>query len=122
MQDYHKLQVYNDAFKLSLNIYADVKDLKDYRIKDQLIGATTSIFANISEMSGYDNKNQQKQKIIICIGESKEAESWLEFCREAHILPREKVSMYIAEMINIRKKLCSLLNSINKDIEEQKQT
>jgi len=119
MQDYHKLQVYQDAFKLSLAVREDLIDSKEYRLKEQLNGALSSIFANIAEMTGYDNKNQQRQKIIICIGESKEAESWLEYCREARIVSREKASIYIKEVIHIRMKLCGLLKSVNKDVTEQ---
>jgi len=115
MQDYHKLVVWQNAFKLSLNIYEEIKDSKEYRLKDQLFGAVTSIGANLAEMSGLDNMNSQKQKVVICIGESKEAEYWIEFCREARILSREKAGAYIKEITDIRMKLCALLNAMNKN-------
>ena len=44
MQDYHKLQVYQDAFKLSLAVREDLIDSKEYRLKEQLNGALVHLF------------------------------------------------------------------------------
>jgi len=113
MQDFHKLQVYQDAFKLSKLIFKEIKDLKHFRLKEQLFGSITSICANLAEMSAFDNVNQIKQKVKICIGEANETEFWLDFCSENDLIELKNHKVYIDNIKIIRMKLFNLLKSIN---------
>ena len=75
VQDFKKLTVYQIAYDLSLEIYKELKDVKThYWVTNQLFRASTSICANLTEMAAFENKNQQKQKLLICIGETNETE------------------------------------------------
>jgi len=116
-QNFHNLKVYQEAYALSKDIYNELKEIdKHWRLKDQLFGSTTSICTNLAEMSSMENKNQQRQKIITCIGEANEAEFWLNFCRDVELIKAEKHKEYVNRLKKIRMMLFNLKRSIEKDI------
>ena len=119
MQNFQKLDVYQNAYSLSRQIYEDIKDSKHFRLKEQLFGSSTAICANLAEMAAFENKSQQKQKVIVCIGEANETEFWLDFCKDTELLSQEKHKLYVNELHKIRMKLFNLLKSIKMDIGEK---
>ncbi len=111
-QNPFKLDIYNESYKLSLDIFNDFKDCKYLRLRDQLLGSITSIPANIAEMGAFDNKNQIKQKLKTCISECNEAEFWLTFFKDSDIIKHEKYKEYINRIKKTRMMLYNLLKSI----------
>jgi len=123
MQNFKKLIVYQEAFNLSKLIYNELKEVKShFRLKEQLFGATSAIAANLAEMSAFENKNQQKQKLITCIAEANETEFWLDFCKEVGLLNEEKHKNYSNVITKIRMMLLNLLKSIKSEINPRLKT
>jgi len=112
MQNFHNLRVYQKAFDLSKEIYKDVKTSNQYRIRDQILGSATSICANLAEMSSFDNKNQLRQKVKICIGETNETEFWVSFLRDIKIISKERSKKFLGDLKLVRMMLYGLLKKI----------
>ena len=112
MQNFTQLKVFKKSFRLSKEIFLKTKVSNNYRLKNQLFGASTSIPANIAEMGGYKSKKQQAYKIQIAIGESNELTFWIMFCMEVQELNETDCKTYLLEVEEIRKMLFGLLNSI----------
>ena len=111
MQNFNNLVVYQKAFGLSKAIYATIGNSRQYRLRDQLLGSSTSICANLAEMSSFDNLNQIKQKLKICIGESNETEFWLTFLKELGLISISKSELFLEQLIEIRKMLYAYLKN-----------
>ncbi|PIU81359.1 hypothetical protein COS70_04520 [Candidatus Micrarchaeota archaeon CG06_land_8_20_14_3_00_50_6] len=80
-------------------------------------GAVAAVPANLSEMAAFNNKNQQRQKILTCIAESNESEFWLDFCKEVELINEQEHLAFIQRLLRIRWMLCSLLALVNNDNE-----
>jgi four helix bundle protein len=108
-QDFKKLEVYKDAFDLSKDIYNELKDVTGhFRVKDQLLASSTAICANLAEMAAFDNTNQMKQKVAVCIGEANETDFWLNFCTKVGLLKEEKFKDFQNRIKTTRMKLFNL--------------
>jgi len=116
-QNFNNLTVYQDAYALSKDVYNEVKDIdKHWRLKDQLFGSTTAVCSNLAEMASFENKNQQKQKVIVCIGECNESEFWLNFCKDVGLLEQQKHKDYVNRLKTIRMMLFNLKKCIEDEI------
>jgi|SRR3989338_4183399 len=110
------LRVYKDAFTLSKKIFLTTEQLNiPFRLKDQLFGSSTSICANLAEMSAFDNKNYKLQKIRVCIGETNETEFWIDFLQETTNIPKELYEQFTKEIITVRKQLLHLLTAMKQN-------
>jgi four helix bundle protein len=115
MQDFHKLQVYQEAFLLSKEIFKVSAEWKHFRLKEQLFGSSTSICANLAEMGAFENKNQQRQKVITCIGEANETEFWLDFCKDNNLITLDQHKNWVNQLKVIRMKLFNLHKAMKED-------
>ena len=116
-QNFKNLKVYQEAYKLSKDIYNEMKDLRgNFRLKEQLFGSATSICANLAEMGSFENKNQQRQKVGTCIGEANETEFWLNFCADCGLLEEGKFKDFLNRVKTTRMMLYNLQKSIKKEI------
>ena len=121
VQDYKKLIVYQESFKLAVDTYKIFEKTKtSLRLKEQLFGSVSAIFANLAEMVAYDSKTQQKQKVCICLAESNEAEAWFDFCKEIGVIDGETHKGLTGRLLRIRYMLFKFLESIKTDIKTQK--
>ena len=117
-QNFTKLKVYEEAYSLSKDIYNELNDVKsNYRLKDQLFGSTTAICANLAEMSAYDNKNAQRQKVATCLGEANETEFWLNFCKDVGLLNEGKFKDFANRLRVARMMLFNLHKSVKAEAE-----
>ncbi len=113
MQNHKNLAVYREAYELSKELYKETEGIKGhFRLKEQLFGSSTSVPANLAEMAAMDNKNQQAQKIRICIGECNETDFWLEFCKDCGLVEPNKHTYYFNKLNKIRMRLFNLLKAI----------
>ena len=120
MQDFKKLRVYEEAFRLSKDVFAFMEDKPmSYRAKEQLLASVSSICANLAEMAAYDSKAAQKQKLVTCIGEANESEFWLDLCNSLNVIPQREHLNFMTSLVKVRSMLCKLKSSIeegdNKD-------
>jgi four helix bundle protein len=119
VQDFKKLKVYQGAYNLSKEIYNELKDVNGhFRLKEQLFGSTTAVCANLAEMSAFENKNQQKQKVTTCLGETNETEFWLNFCKDSGLLSEEPFKDFVNKVKMNRMMLFNLQKSIKEEMNQ----
>lgn len=112
-QNFKNLQVYQEAYALAKDIYNELREIdKHFRLKDQVLGSTTSVCTNLAEMASMDNKNQQKQKVITAIGEANETEVWLDLCKDVGLIEEGKYTDYLNRNKKIRMMLYNLKKSL----------
>lgn len=115
-QDFKKLKVYQEAYNLSKDIYNEMKDVNgNFRLKEQLFAASTAICANLAEMGAFDNRNQQRQKLLTCIGEANETDHWLNFCKDVKLLSEEKFKEF-QNRVKITRMMLFNLKSLIKEV------
>lgn len=120
MQNYNNMEVYQKAFSLSSDVFQEIKDLKYFRVRDQIIGSTTAICANLAEMAGFDHINQRRQKLRVCIGETNETTFWLNFLKKNKMVAEERGEKFLDEIRIIRIMLCKYLNALPRKRESEK--
>jgi four helix bundle protein len=119
MQNFKSLRVYEEAFRLSKDIFEFMEDKKmSMRAKEQLLASVSSICANLAEMGAIDSIPAQKQKLVTCIGEANEAEFWLDLCHSLKIIPQREHLNYMSSLVRIRSMLCKLKASVQRRGEE----
>ena len=115
-QNFKNLKVYDDAFRLSKDLYVFFQEKKmSFRTKEQLLASASSICANLAEMASFESKPQQKQKVITCIGECNELEFWMDMMQELKILPQREHIDFMGRVVKIRSMLFNLKKSMGDD-------
>jgi four helix bundle protein len=115
MQDFKKLRVYEESFRLSRDVFEFMENKKmSYRAKEQLLASVSSICANLAEMAAIDSVNAKRQKLVTCIGEANESEYWLDLCYSLKIIPQREHLRFMESLVRIRSMLCRLKASIEK--------
>lgn len=113
MQNFKNLNVYEEAFRLSKDIFEFMEDKRmSLRAKEQLLASVSSICANLAEMGAFESKAQMRQKLVTCIGEANETEFWLDLCHSLKIIPQREHLDFMTSLVKIRSMLCKLKNSI----------
>ncbi|MBU0590823.1 MAG: four helix bundle protein [Candidatus Micrarchaeota archaeon] len=115
MQNFKNLRVYEEAFRLSKDVFEFMEDKKmSFRAKEQLLASVSSICANLAEMGALDSIPAQKQKLTTCIGEANETEYWLDLCHSLKIIPQREHLNFMNSLVRIRSMLCKLKLSVEK--------
>jgi len=113
MQNFKNLKVYDEAFRLSKDVFEFMEDKQmSRRAKEQLLASVSSICANLAEMGAFDSIAAKKQKLVTCVGEANEAEFWLDLCYSLKIIPQREHLNFMASLVRIRSMLCKLKASM----------
>ncbi len=113
MQNFKNLKVYEEAFRLSKDVFEFMEDKKmSFRAKEQLLASVSSICANLAEMSAFDSIPAKRQKVITCIGEANEAEFWLDLCHSLKIIPQREHLTFMTSLVHVRSMLCKFKASM----------
>lgn len=113
MQNFKNLKVYDEAFRLSKDIFEFMEDKRmSLRAKEQLLSSVSAICANLAEMGAFESEAQMKQKLITCIGEANETEYWLALCNSLKVIPQREHLNFMTSLVRVRSMLCKLKASI----------
>lgn len=113
-QNFKNLKVYEEAFRLSKDLYLFFQDKKiSYRTREQLLASASSICANLAEMGAFESKGAMKQKVITCIGEANECEFWMDMMKELKILPQREHIDFMGRLVKIRSMLFNLKKTMS---------
>jgi len=115
-QIFKNLVVYEDAFRLSKDLYLFFEGKQaSYRAKEQLLASASSICANLAEMGAFESKAAMKQKVITCIGEANECEFWMDMMKELKVLPQREHLDFMGRLVKIRSMLFNLKKMMNEE-------
>ncbi len=112
-QNFKNLVVYQDAFRLSKDLYLFFQDKKvPFRAREQLLASASSICANLAEMAAFVSKAAITPKVVTCIGEANECEFWLDMMQELKALPQREHIDFMGRLVKIRSMLFNLKRSV----------
>lgn len=113
MQNFKNLKVYEEAFRLSKDIFEFMEDKQmSRRAKEQLLASVSSICANLAEMGAFESEAAKRQKLITCIGEANETEFWLDLCYSLKVIPQREHLRFMESLVRVRSMLCKFKSSI----------
>lgn len=94
---FEDLNVWKEAMRLARDIYRELKDCKDFGLRDQLQRSTVSIPSNIAE--GFERKSNKEfiRFLYIALGSCAELRTQLYIAIEANIIEKEHGNKYLEQ-------------------------
>lgn len=116
-KSFEELVIWQKAIEIGEVIYhlADEDPLnKDYKSRDQLIGAAISISNNIAEGFEYNNKVQFRKSLFYAKGSAGELRSQLALLVKVGRVKKDKYEILHQELIQLSAQIKSLINYLSK--------
>jgi four helix bundle protein len=117
MQDFRKLNVWEKAHALTLEIYlASKKFPKDelFALTNQLRRASSSISANIAEGCGRSSQKEFHFFLSVAIGSASEVEYFLLLAKDLNYISEDYYEKLNEQVNEVKRKLISLLKRVGK--------
>ena len=118
MQDFRKLEVWQLAHQLALEIYRVTSAFpprEQYSLTDQTRRATTSISANLAEGCGRGGDADFARFVQIAFGSACELECHLLLARDLGFLDPQKHTVCEAKLVSVKRMLSALLKKLKAD-------
>jgi four helix bundle protein len=115
MSDFRKLDVWEKAHALLLNVHGAVKNIRgaDYvSLRNQMLRAGMSIPTNLVEGVGQKSAKEFARFIRISLNSSTELEYHLLIARDFEVMELDPYDMLVRETIEVRKMLYGLLRKV----------
>ena len=109
---FEEIQVWQKAKLLSLQIYKNFSDIKDYGFRDQVQRAAVSVMNNIAEGYERSSTNEFKRFILIAKGSAGEVRSMLILAKEMGYISNGTFEELTQLCIEISKMLAGLKRSL----------
>lgn len=119
IERFEDLKVWQDSFELSIKLYKNLSNCRDYALKDQICRASVSIASNIAE--GFErNSNREFVRFLkIAKGSSGELRTQIYIAIEISILDKDFGNEVVEKLIEISKMLQKLI-SYREDLERKR--
>ncbi len=112
MQDHHRLQVYQVARNLVLQVYAVASELpvsERYELGRQLRRAAVSVGSNIAEGSGRTTRRDLCSFLGMALGSTRELEFQLDLCERMEMATGESVRQALETTKRVQQMLTRLI-------------
>lgn len=113
--DFEKLDVWKISVKLSVEIYRELRDLKDYGFKDQITRSSLSIPSNIAEGMSRSGAREKLQFLNIAKGSCSELRTQMYIGIEVGYIPQIIGDAWIEQTRRIASMLSGLHKRLKKD-------
>lgn len=113
-KSFEDLDVWKQSCRLAVRIYAELKDCRDFGLKDQMTRAAVSIPSNISEGAERDSKQEYIRFLHIAKGSAAELRTQVYIAGEICLLNKSTVTDLAAELKHISATLQSIVNTLKK--------
>jgi len=109
MEAFEKLDVWKRSARLSVTLYQELKDSKEWGFRDQITRSALSISSNIAEGYERNSRKEYVQFLRIAKGSCGELRTQLYIGREAGLLDKSLASALIEESGEISRMLGSMI-------------
>ena len=109
---FEDLEVWKKSSRFAVDIYRELKDSREYGLKDQLCRSAVSIPSNIAEGRERGSRAEFIRFLNIAKGSAAEARTQIYIAREITLISKEKSIEFIASLKAISKMLQALINSL----------
>lgn len=117
MHDFRKLNIWNDAMDLAVNVYQLTNELPSeeiYNLSHQIKKSAVSIPSNIAEGAGRNSNNEFNQFLGFATGSSYELETQVLLSERLNFLSKEEVNPIIEELHSLQKRIYNFKKFIKK--------
>jgi four helix bundle protein len=111
-QSFEKLEVWKRACNLAVDVYSELKNCRDYSLKDQIQRAAISIASNIAEGAERGTQKEYIRFLHIAKGSAGELRTQLYISNKINLISSEIRIKLCNELITISKMLHSLIKSL----------
>jgi len=115
MQDFRKLEVWQLAHQLALDIYRETQSFptrEQYSLTDQIRRAAVSISANLAEGCGRGGDVEFARFVTIAFGSACELECHLLLARDLQFLSPAAHAACEAKLVSVKRMLSALLKKL----------
>jgi four helix bundle protein len=112
-QSFEKLEVWKRACQLSVHLYEQLRDCREFGLRDQMLRAAVSIASNIAEGAERGGKDFIRF-VTIARGSAAELRTQCYIACKIGVFTIEQATPIIAELKEISKMLTGLANSLKK--------
>ncbi|HET6527569.1 MAG TPA: four helix bundle protein [Balneolaceae bacterium] len=105
IEKFEDLNVWKEAMKLTVQIYKELENCKDFGLRDQIQRAAVSVPSNIAE--GYERNSNKNFIRFLYIAKSStgEVRTQLYLCQTIGLIPKGRCS----QLIELTKKISAML-------------
>jgi len=114
--NFEELDVWKRSSRLCVEIYQELKNLKDYGFKDQITRSALSIPSNIAEGLERTSNKETIQFLNYARGSSAELRTQIYIGLEIEYLPKNRGLQWIKETKELSAMLMALIKYIKKDM------
>ena len=111
-KSFEELEVWREACQISVAVYADLRDCRDFGLKDQMTRAAVSIASNIAEGAERNSIPDFVRFLHIAKGSAAELRTQLYIAHRIGIMPQERQRVLTEELKSISAKLQRLAQSL----------
>lgn len=117
-KSFEDLAVWKKSCRLAVRIYEELKDCRDFGLKDQMTRCAISIPSNIAEGAERDSKSEYIRFVHIAKGSAAELRTQVYIAEEIGLLDKPTVSEITAELKHISGTLQSIATTLKKRLSE----
>ena len=118
-RSFENLEVWKQSCRLAVRIYEELKNCRDFGLKDQLTRSAVSIPSNIAEGAERDSRQEYIRFIHIAKGSAAELRTQLYIAGEIGLLNRNTVIEMVSELKHISATLQSIANTLKNRLSAQ---
>jgi four helix bundle protein len=116
MQDFRKLNVWERAHRLTLDLYRMTRTFPNeerYGLTSQIRRSASSIGANLAEGCGRRGDREFRRFLVIALGSASELEYHLLLAADLGYVHQEQHAPMAAEVTGVKRMLSGLMNSLD---------
>lgn len=117
-RSFEDLEVWKQSCRLAVRIYRELKDCRDYGLKDQMTRAAVSIPSNIAEGAERDSKQEYMRFIHIAKGSAAELRTQIYIAGEIGVLEKSTTAELADELKHISATLQSIVNTLKRRLNQ----
>ncbi|WP_035240300.1 four helix bundle protein [Desulfobacter vibrioformis] len=111
-KSFEDLNVWKQSCRLTVRLYRELKDCRDFGLKDQMTRAAVSIASNIAEGAERDSKAEFTRFLHIAKGSAAELRTQIYISMKINMIPEETAQKFVADL----KKISAMLHNLIKTL------
>ena len=111
-RSFEKLEVWQRACRLTVDLYGVLKDCKDYGLKDQMTRAAVSIASNVAEGAERDSAAEFVRFLHIAKGSAAELRTQVYIASRINLITEDLERQFVDELLNISRMLHGLIKAV----------
>lgn len=112
MDAFEKLEVWKRSCRLSVELYKQFRDCRDFGFRDQITRSALSVPSNIAEGYERNSRKEYLRFLKIAKGSSGELRTQLYIGREAGLLPKEAFESLHQEAVEVSRMLQGIITKL----------